>query len=254
VSASVIVLRYRPSPEQPNTLGFEVDRTGQLKPAFSFLEPCLKFRPGLVVLVSLLCMIVSMIGAAVLIQIGFVAQNPHTSTWLYTLLGVFLALVLFFLFIISIHQQHDRAYFFKVPLVPLIPSICIFVTIILMTNLDELTWARYFVWMAVGLTIYFSYGIWHSKERSKNSRYVTNMGVTAIRQPPTTIQLQSTFIQNAPTLHPEVMSPSGTMTAEEFFKSQVLMPELPPDYREVDDCEEEQRTYFGAQRPTKRRR
>jgi hypothetical protein len=32
-----------------------------------------------------------------------------------------------------------------------------------MLSLPVLTWIRFFVWLAIGLCIYFTYGIWHSK-------------------------------------------------------------------------------------------
>lgn len=52
---------------------------------------------------------------------------------------------------------------FQVPLVPLIPTLSIFVNVFLMINLSYLTWIRFTVWMAVGLFIYFTYGIWNSE-------------------------------------------------------------------------------------------
>lgn len=52
---------------------------------------------------------------------------------------------------------------FQVPFVPLIPTLSLFVNTFLMLNLSYLTWVRFTVWMAFGLFIYFTYGIWNSE-------------------------------------------------------------------------------------------
>ncbi|RVE68505.1 hypothetical protein OJAV_G00092200 [Oryzias javanicus] len=53
---------------------------------------------------------------------------------------------------------------FQVPLVPLTPGASILINIFLMMKLSLLTWIRFTVWIAIGLIVYFGYGIWHSKE------------------------------------------------------------------------------------------
>ncbi|KAH7960888.1 hypothetical protein HPB49_024209 [Dermacentor silvarum] len=54
---------------------------------------------------------------------------------------------------------------FAVPLVPLIPLFNMFVNLYLMMRLPLATWARFGIWMAVGMVIYFGYGIWNSSQR-----------------------------------------------------------------------------------------
>ncbi|XP_037513960.1 cationic amino acid transporter 2 [Rhipicephalus sanguineus] len=54
---------------------------------------------------------------------------------------------------------------FAVPLVPLIPLFNMFVNLYLMMRLPPATWARFGIWMAVGMVIYFGYGIWNSSQR-----------------------------------------------------------------------------------------
>ena len=54
---------------------------------------------------------------------------------------------------------------FRVPLVPLFPIVGVLLCFLLMLSLPVLTWIRFFVWLAIGLCIYFTYGIWHSKLR-----------------------------------------------------------------------------------------
>ena len=48
------------------------------------------------------------------------------------------------------------------PWVPFLPAIGIFFNFMLCTGLDGLTWAYFGVFVAIGIIIYFSYGLWHS--------------------------------------------------------------------------------------------
>ena len=52
---------------------------------------------------------------------------------------------------------------FKTPLVPLVPILGILTAIYLMSNLPLITWTVMIGWLLVGLVIYFSYSIRHSK-------------------------------------------------------------------------------------------
>jgi len=56
---------------------------------------------------------------------------------------------------------------YKVPFVPLFPILGIFVCSAMMTSLDKDTWIRLFLWLAVGLVIYFFYGRFHSRLNQK---------------------------------------------------------------------------------------
>lgn len=53
--------------------------------------------------------------------------------------------------------QPNRARGFRVPLVPLVPGLAIFFCLLLMFSLPLLTWIAFFVWLAIGLVIYFGY-------------------------------------------------------------------------------------------------
>lgn len=59
---------------------------------------------------------------------------------------------------------------FKTPLVPLVPILGIVVCLAMMLSLPLVTWIRLLIWMAIGFTIYFTYGKRHSLIRNaKNS-------------------------------------------------------------------------------------
>src|SRR5260370_36271347 len=54
---------------------------------------------------------------------------------------------------------------FRVHLVPLFPIIGVLLCFVLMLSLPVLTWIRFFVWLGIGLLIYFLYSVRHSKLR-----------------------------------------------------------------------------------------
>ncbi|XP_072519117.1 cationic amino acid transporter 3 [Salminus brasiliensis] len=65
--------------------------------------------------------------------------------------------------------QSNEAITFKVPLLPVLPLVSVFVNIYLMMQLDGPTWIRFTVWMVLGFLIYFAYGISNSSQAEKNS-------------------------------------------------------------------------------------
>src|SRR5712664_16481 len=68
---------------------------------------------------------------------------------------------------------------FRVPLVPLFPIIGVFLCFVLMLSLPVLTWIRFFVWLGIGLLIYFLYSVRHSKLRRG-----IDTGITEDQPPP----------------------------------------------------------------------
>ncbi|CAK9296135.1 unnamed protein product [Gordionus sp. m RMFG-2023] len=82
------------------------------------------------------------------------------------ILGV---IILMSFYIIFMQPQNQMKLNFKVPLVPLLPFLSIFINLYLMMKLGVNTWIRFAVWMTAGLLIYFLYGIRHSSERDMTS-------------------------------------------------------------------------------------
>ncbi|KAI5708435.1 cationic amino acid transporter 3-like isoform X1 [Diaphorina citri] len=96
---------------------------------------------------------------------GPVPTSDCTSALQYatfTLLGLVYTVV----FVCLARQNQNRARLkFKVPWVPLVPCLSIFMNIYLMINLDISTWVRFVIWLVIGFGIYFTYGISHSKQK-----------------------------------------------------------------------------------------
>ncbi|XP_026861234.2 cationic amino acid transporter 3a [Electrophorus electricus] len=80
--------------------------------------------------------------------------------------------MLCFICVIIIWRQpeNNEALSFKVPLLPWLPLFSIFVNVYLMMQLDSATWCRFAVWMVIGFSVYFFYGIWNSTENQNTSQ------------------------------------------------------------------------------------
>jgi APA family basic amino acid/polyamine antiporter len=59
--------------------------------------------------------------------------------------------------------QPDLEPGFRVPFVPVFPLIGAALCIYLMTQLEGVTWLRFFIWLALGIVIYLVYGRTHSR-------------------------------------------------------------------------------------------
>ena len=58
----------------------------------------------------------------------------------------------------------------KIPLVPFLPLLSVLVNVYMMMTLTATTWARFLIWFAIGLVVYFAYGIRNSGENPKNKK------------------------------------------------------------------------------------
>ncbi len=65
-------------------------------------------------------------------------------------------------------QRPDLVRPFKTPWVPLVPIMGILISLGLMGGLKAVTWARLVIWLVIGMVIYFTYSVKHSKVRNGN--------------------------------------------------------------------------------------
>jgi APA family basic amino acid/polyamine antiporter len=110
-------------------------------------------------------------------------KTPHWSTWIagaavglpaglvdigdaadLSNIGTLFAFVLVSLGVIFLRRtQPDRPRGFKVPFVPWFPILAVVFCGGLMTGLTVITWIRFFVWLGLGMIIYFLYSRHHSE-------------------------------------------------------------------------------------------
>jgi APA family basic amino acid/polyamine antiporter len=109
-------------------------------------------------------------------------QTPHVSTWIagfvvgipagiwdidtlaeLSNIGTLFAFIVVSAGVIVLRRtQPERPRSFRTPLVPLVPILSIGCCVVLMAGLPLLTWIRFFVWLVIGLVIYFLFGRRHS--------------------------------------------------------------------------------------------
>ncbi|XP_072396088.1 cationic amino acid transporter 4-like [Diabrotica undecimpunctata] len=194
VSASVIILRYRPSFETtvakpppapsptsdlsstasdmtPTPVSEIVNLTGTLRVQYSWLGPVFgNCEPGSVVTGAVFIYTSFCCALCVLFQVS-TTDIKNGIWWTVALASFFLLIMAGCLLVIIAHHQSTTGLRFKVPMVPILPAISILCNIEFMVHLNYLTWLRFFVWMIIGMLVYFLYGIHHSKEGEANSSY-----------------------------------------------------------------------------------
>ncbi|XP_057676757.1 high affinity cationic amino acid transporter 1 isoform X1 [Corythoichthys intestinalis] len=105
----------------------------------------------------------SIMGLLILLFSALAVQGG-SATWNVVFLSIIFIMCLLLTCIVWRQPQSKTKLSFKVPLLPILPVISMFVNVYLMMQLDRGTWIRFSVWMVLGLMIYFCYGIHHSAE------------------------------------------------------------------------------------------
>ncbi|XP_018323884.1 cationic amino acid transporter 4 [Agrilus planipennis] len=192
VSASIIILRYKPTtegfPRKPATSpscsesssSYSETPTpvldfcpvpGTLKPQFGWLFPIFgMYKPGRVVTMSVFVFMVFSCALCFLLH-GSLKNQTEDIWWIIVIATFFVTIMALSLIAIAAHHQNVTGLKFKVPLVPFLPALSIFCNLGFMVHLNVLTWIRFFIWMVLGMLVYFLYGIHHSKEGDTNSSY-----------------------------------------------------------------------------------
>uniref|UniRef100_A0A1I8NLY1 Cationic amino acid transporter C-terminal domain-containing protein n=1 Tax=Stomoxys calcitrans TaxID=35570 RepID=A0A1I8NLY1_STOCA len=118
-------------------------------------------------LITLFCLLSMGIGLIFMQAYDALINN---QLWVLVLLIVLVTLTLLVLVFICLQPREAYARVFRVPFVPVVPAVSIFINIYLMLQLDMMTWIRFGVWMVIGLAIYFFYGLPNSFRDLKRQR------------------------------------------------------------------------------------
>uniref|UniRef100_A0A3B4TDA3 Solute carrier family 7 member 1 n=1 Tax=Seriola dumerili TaxID=41447 RepID=A0A3B4TDA3_SERDU len=179
VAACVLVLRYQP--EQPSLVyqmastqedvelsdGISVPSMGILpgvEERFSFNTLLFPENPEPSTLSGFTVNICASVMGALILAFSILAVQGGFAVWNIIALSIIFMVCLFLTFIIWRQPESKTKLSFKVPMLPFIPVVSMFVNVYLMMQLDRGTWIRFSVWMAIGFVIYFCYGIHHSAE------------------------------------------------------------------------------------------
>ncbi|KJH51960.1 hypothetical protein DICVIV_01851 [Dictyocaulus viviparus] len=172
VSACVLLLRHQAAPieNDPERL----DCGGTLKTWVPFRNFWRVQPSGRSIFTAVFSLVIGYFWLALTFRLGMFSPILfYVSIALSSLL-----IIISFLFICG-HEQNSLELNFKVPFVPFIPCLGLLVNVFMMSYLDYLTWIRFVVWMLIGLTIYFFYGIRHSKEGKKMFTVTESNVITA---------------------------------------------------------------------------
>ncbi|XP_042588449.1 high affinity cationic amino acid transporter 1-like isoform X1 [Cyprinus carpio] len=179
VAACVLVLRYQP--EQFSQTYHIANTQEEIEMSETISTPSMGILPGIEERFSFKTLIfpnitepsnlsgftvnvcTSLLGLLIF-SFSLMAVQGGSAMWNIVALSVLFSICVIVTFIIWRQPESKTKLSFKVPLLPFIPVVSMFVNVYLMMQLDRGTWVRFAIWMSIGLIIYFGYGIWHSTE------------------------------------------------------------------------------------------
>uniref|UniRef100_A0A673AP41 High affinity cationic amino acid transporter 1-like n=1 Tax=Sphaeramia orbicularis TaxID=375764 RepID=A0A673AP41_9TELE len=165
VAACVLVLRYQP--EQPSVVYQMASTQEEAELSDGISVPSMGILPGVEERLSFKTVLfpdnsepstlsgftvnicASVLGLLILV-FSVLAVQGGKAVWNIITLTVIFMVCLLLIFVIWRQPESKTKLSFKVPLLPFIPVISMFVNVYLMMQLDKGTWVRFSVWMAIG--------------------------------------------------------------------------------------------------------
>lgn len=148
VAGCVIILRFRPSPEELKAGGEDAPTTEQGDRART-----------LIYILSALYLV------GFLVTEKFTKENAMVC---YVIWGVMGAATLYVLFMLSKMKTSKTKVSFMVPCVPYVPLGSLAANIYLMAVVDAAIWWKMGIWLVVGMVIYVTYGVKNSREAGQD--------------------------------------------------------------------------------------
>uniref|UniRef100_A0A8C8A448 Solute carrier family 7 member 1 n=1 Tax=Oryzias sinensis TaxID=183150 RepID=A0A8C8A448_9TELE len=212
VAACVLVLRYQPeqlraayemakTQDEADISESYSDILPQPEDRLTFKNLLFPSKPEPSPLSGLIVNICTSILGVLVCVFGVVAVQGGLAPWSVCLLSTIAAICLVVTFIVCRQPQSKTKLAFKVPLLPFIPVISMFVNVYLMMQLDRGTWIRFAIWMVLGFIIYFTYGIRNSAEAAAN-RSDADSPACDIKGEPMTTEKEA-FLHNTQTYSPD---------------------------------------------------
>ncbi|XP_061903649.1 cationic amino acid transporter 2 family protein isoform X2 [Entelurus aequoreus] len=134
--------------------------------------------------VSILSVFIILLATILSLFISQAVSSLQSSEWWSVLCVVMVTLMLIFTLLLIWRQpQSQTTAAFMVPLVPMLPILSSLINIYLMVQLGSGTWIRYAVWMAIGLIIYFAYGVQHSVQKQRLQNVHNQVSIRSISSP-----------------------------------------------------------------------
>ncbi|XP_077062795.1 cationic amino acid transporter 2 [Siphateles boraxobius] len=161
VAICILILRYQPE-KAKMTENVSVQKWNPFRPPKCATVSSSKAVSLLTVLTVVLAVILSVIITKA-VPAGLIEE-----WWMILIITLVLVGLIVIIIIIWRQPQNETKAAFMVPLLPLLPIFSTFINVYLMIQLGNETWIRYAVWMAVGLLIYFCYGMHFSVQKKRN--------------------------------------------------------------------------------------